>query len=229
MIEHRTAPALEPLDPAIRQRSILIVLASAIVALLSPAYFAYVLWGQHQAPLFPLSGLPLIAALLLGAAACGVAALWRGLDNIARDLTDREDSEHEQIIIRVIAVNVVFAYGLVVITFAPGGAAAAACLILGIGLLVSWLLLLNLLIQPGRSYGRRYIAMLADVGFLSAYLHFGGGFAAAWYGFYLWVSIGNGLRYGVKPLFYSIIAGVVGFSAVIATTPYWYERLPLSA
>ena len=229
MIEHRTAPALEPLDPALRQRSILIVLASAVVALLSPAYFAYVLWGQHQAPLFPLSGLPLIAALLLGAAACGVAALWRGLDNIARDLTGREDSEHEQIIIRVIAVNVVFAYSLVVITFAPGAASAAACLILGIGLLVSWLLLLNLLIQPGRSYGRRYIAMLADVGFLSAYLHFGGGFAAAWYGFYLWVAIGNGLRYGVRPLFYSIIAGVVGFSAVIATTPYWYDRLPLSA
>jgi len=230
VIEHRTAPALEPIEPGLRRHSVLIVLALAAVAALSPAALAYLLWGEHRTEYFPLDGLPLIAALLLGAAACGIAALWRGLDNIARDLTDREDSEHEQIIIRVIAANVVFGYGLIVVTFSPGNpAAATAGLILGIGLLVSWLLLLNLLIRPGRSFGRRYIAMLADLGFLSVYLHFGGGSAAAWYGFYLWVSIGNGLRYGVRPLFYSIITGVVGFSAVIATTPYWYERLPLSA
>jgi two-component system, sensor histidine kinase RpfC len=229
VIEHRTQPAPEPLDPALRRRSVLIVLGIAAVAVISPAQLAFVLWAQYQAPLFPLGGVPLIAALLLGAIACGIAALWRGLDTITRDLSVREDSEHEQIIIRVIVANVVFAYGLIVITITPGDpAAAAASLILGIGLLVSWLLLLNLLLQSGRSQGRRYAAMLADVGFLSAYLHFGGGFAAAWYGFYLWVSIGNGLRYGVMPLFQSIIIGVVGFTAVIVTTPFWYEHLPLS-
>ena len=229
MIEHRTQSAPEPLDPALRRRSVLIVLGIAAVAVISPAQLAFVLWAQYQAPLFPLGGVPLIAALLLGAIACGIAALWRGLDTITRDLSVREDSEHEQIIIRVIVANVVFAYGLIVITITPGDpAAAAASLILGIGLLVSWLLLLNLLLQSGRSQGRRYAAMLADVGFLSAYLHFGGGFAAAWYGFYLWVSIGNGLRYGVMPLFQSIIIGVVGFTAVIVTTPFWYEHLPLS-
>ena len=229
MIEHRTQSAPEPLDPALRRRSVLIVLGIAAVAVISPAQLAFVLWAQHQAPLFPLGGVPLIAALLLGAVACGIAALWRGLDTITHDLSVREDSEHEQIIIRVIVANVVFAYGLVVITITPGEpAAAAASLILGIGLLVSWLLLLNLLLQPGRSQGRRYAAMVADVGFLSAYLHFGGGFAAAWYGFYLWVSIGSGLRYGVRPLIQSIIIGVVGFTAVIVTTPFWYEHLPLS-
>jgi two-component system sensor histidine kinase RpfC len=229
VIEHRTQSAPEPLDPALRRRSVLIVLGIAAVAVISPAQLAFVLWAQYQAPLFPLGGVPLIAALLLGAIACGIAALWRGLDTITRDLSVREDSEHEQIIIRVIVANVVFAYGLIVITITPGDpAAAAASLILGIGLLVSWLLLLNLLLQSGRSQGRRYAAMLADVGFLSAYLHFGGGFAAAWYGFYLWVSIGNGLRYGVMPLFQSIIIGVVGFTAVIVTTPFWYEHLPLS-
>ena len=120
MIEHRTQPAPEPLDPALRRRSVLIVLGLAAVAVISPAQLAFVLWAQHQAPLFPLGGVPLIAALLLGAVACGIAALWRGLDTITHDLSVREDSEHEQIIIRVIVANVVFAYGLIVITITPG-------------------------------------------------------------------------------------------------------------
>jgi len=92
VIEHRTQSAPEPLDPALRRRSVLIVLGIAAVSVISPAQLAFVLWAQHQAPLFPLGGVPLIAALLLGAIACGIAALWRGLDTITRDLSIREDS-----------------------------------------------------------------------------------------------------------------------------------------
>ena len=112
MIEHRTQPAPEPLDPSLRRLSVLIVLSIAVAAAVTPAQLSFLLWAQHQAPLFPLGGVPLVAALLLGATACGIGALWRGLDTIARDLSVREDTEHEQIIIRVIFGSIVFDYAM---------------------------------------------------------------------------------------------------------------------
>ena len=230
MIEQRTSPSPDPLDHAIRRRASTIVLALAVVAFLSPALLAYVLWGLKQASYFPLNGLPLLAGLLAGAAACGVTALWRSLDKIVREFSHRPDSEHEQILIRVIFVSIVFDYSLAALSLEPGDPwLVSSVLLLGIGLVVvSWGFLLHLMLRPGQSLWRRRLAMLADLGFLSVYLHFGGESAAAWYGIYLWVGIGNGLRYGLKPLFQSTVVSVVGFSVVIATTPFWQLHLPLA-
>lgn len=229
MIEHRTQSAPEPLDPALRRQSAWIVLSIAIVAILTPAQLAFLLWGQHQAPLFPLGGLPLLVALLLGAVASGIAALWRGLDAIARDLSAREDSEHEQIIIRVIFASIVLDYAFGALSFnRDQPSLATGALAMGIGVVVGWFILLHLLMSPDRSFWRRQLAMLIDLGFLSLYMHFGGGSAAAWFGLYLWLGIGYGLRYGLKSLFQSTAMAFVGFSAVVATTPFWYERLPLA-
>ncbi|MGH7125135.1 MAG: histidine kinase dimerization/phospho-acceptor domain-containing protein, partial [Stellaceae bacterium] len=229
MIEHRTAPAPEPLDPTLRRKSVLLVLCIAFSAIASPALLAFVLWGQHQAPLFPLGGLPLIVALLLGGIACGIAALWRGLDAITRDFFNRDDTEHEQIIIRVIFASLVLDYAIAALSLnREDPNIATGALAMGIGVVVGWFILLHLIMSPGRSMWRRNLAMLIDLGFLSIYLHFGGGSAAAWFGLYMWLGIGYGLRYGLKPLLHSTAVAFVGFSAVIATTPFWYDRLPLA-
>jgi two-component system sensor histidine kinase RpfC len=229
VIEHRTQPAPEPLDPALRRRSVLLVLCIALSAIASPSLFGYLLWAQHQAPLFPLGGVPLLAALLVGSIACGVSALWRSLDAIARDFAARDDSEHEQIIIRVIFGSLVFDYAMAALSFnRDDPSIATGALAMGIGVVVGWFLLLHLIMSPDRSIWRRNLAMLIDLGFLSIYLHFGGDSAAAWFGLYLWLGIGYGLRYGLKPLLYSTAIAFIGFTAVIATTPYWYDRLPMS-
>jgi two-component system, sensor histidine kinase RpfC len=212
-----------------RRRSVLVVLTLTFVAIFSPAFLVVVLWGQHEAPLFPMNGLPLVGALALGAVACGITALWRGLDTLTRAFSTRADTEHEQILIRVIFVSIVFDYSLAAMNFQPGdGGTAKAAFAMGIGVAVSWVFLLHLMVRPGQMPLRRQLAMLADLGFLSAYLHFGSGAAAAWYGIYLWVGIGNGLRYGLKPLVQSTVVGVASFAAVIATTPFWNQHLPLS-
>ena len=229
MIVHRKAAAQEPLDPMIRRHSVLVVLTLSFVSVFSPGFLATVLWGQHAASLFPMDGLPLVGALAAGAVACGITALWRGLDTLTRAFSARSDTEHEQIIIRIIFVSIVFDYSLAAMTFQPGDAGSAkAAFAMGIGVAVSWIFLLHLMVRPGPMPLRRTLAMLADLGFLSVYLHFGGGGAAAWYGIYLWVGIGNGLRYGLGPLVQSTVVGVVGFAAVIATTPFWNQHLPLS-
>lgn len=44
------------------------------------------------------------------------------------------------------------------------------------------------------------------------------------YGIYLWVIVGNGFRFGIKPLFISYIMSIVGFIFVIQNNSYWREH-----
>ena len=227
-IEQRSAPSDDALHSATRRRSVLVVLSLAFVALSSPALFAFVVWSGQQTDAFPVNGLWLVASPLAVALLCAAATLWRGLENLTDKISGRRDSEHEQIIIRIGFVGAVFDYGVFLLQNGSEGASAAiatAC----VYLVGSWLFLLHLVAQPKPLAWRRQLAMLGDAAFLSVFLHYGGANAAAWYGVYLWVAIGNGLRFGVRPLFQSTIFGVLGFAATIATTPFWYENLALSA
>ncbi|MDH3899626.1 MAG: ATP-binding protein [Gammaproteobacteria bacterium] len=51
---------------------------------------------------------------------------------------------------------------------------------------------------------------------------------APWYGVFLWVTLGNGFRYGEKYLYLSCIASLGGFGAVVASTPYWSANIELA-
>src|SRR3546814_11086570 len=51
---------------------------------------------------------------------------------------------------------------------------------------------------------------------------------APWFTNYLWVTFGNGFRYGARWLFVSAAISLAGFAAVVAATPWWRENLPLS-
>ncbi|MEA3276628.1 MAG: EAL domain-containing protein [Pseudomonadota bacterium] len=60
---------------------------------------------------------------------------------------------------------------------------------------------------------RRYIAIIADLGVVSyAFFRFGVN-GIAFYPLYLWIMIGNGLRFGVRYLGIASLVGIVGFSA----------------
>jgi len=51
---------------------------------------------------------------------------------------------------------------------------------------------------------------------------------APWYGVFLWVTLGNGFRYGEKYLYLSCIVSLAGFGTVVAVTPYWSGNIELS-
>ena len=55
------------------------------------------------------------------------------------------------------------------------------------------------------------------------------GEAAAWYPLYLVAAFYAGLRLGVGALTVAAAAGIVGFVAVIATTPFWQQQAGLAA
>jgi two-component system sensor histidine kinase RpfC len=76
---------------------------------------------------------------------------------------------------------------------------------------------------------RRIVAMLCDIGFLSAELHTGGEVASLLFPIYYWVVLGNGFRFGVPWLFGAMLVAICGFLVVVPTTPFWRQQPHLSA
>jgi two-component system sensor histidine kinase RpfC len=52
-----------------------------------------------------------------------------------------------------------------------------------------------------------------------------GDVGAPLYGVYLWVTFGNGFRYGARWLYVSQALSVLGYAAVIAFNPFWHDHL----
>jgi two-component system, sensor histidine kinase RpfC len=188
------------------------------------AFCALVLAGRYPADL---GAAALIAALLLFPAAAGLIAHRQGLGQIALALSRREDSEHEQILIRIVLVFVVTGY---VLCFAIGSAETAASirvpvLAMNLGMVIGWTFLIHLLLKPGRSVIRRLLAMQADLWVLTWVLSTGHELTAVWYPIYLWVTFGNGFRYGNRYLLTSAANSVAGFSIVLASSDFWSHHL----
>ena len=151
------------------------------------------------------------------------------LQAFALKLKARTDSEHEQAVIRVCIVAALFTW--MVIGSAIGGRVSAeheACALLAGGYLVlSIVYFVWTALSPQASPTRRLTGMVTDFATTSAFMHFGGGSAAPFYPIYLWVTLGNGFRYGLPYLAASVSAAVSGFFMVVVTTPFWQANMGL--
>ncbi|MCB1844794.1 MAG: GGDEF domain-containing protein, partial [Halioglobus sp.] len=95
-------------------------------------------------------------------------------------------------------------------------------------MLVTLSLIVALLINPGESATRRILGMLHDIVAISVALYLGEGGATAVASIYLWVTLGNGFRYGNGYLFGTAILSFVSFAAVFWFSAYWREQVTLS-
>jgi len=142
---------------------------------------------------------------------------------------NRPDSEHGQALVRIGLISIILAYALLpgsretlpqdeyalVLTIVLTG------LVNGAGIVV-WLLL-----QPGKSHLRRGLGMLADYGLMAAAM-IGMGEPLSWaYIVLMWVTVGNGLRYGNRYLVTAVAMACLAFGAVVATSSYWRGNLTL--
>jgi two-component system, sensor histidine kinase RpfC len=212
-----------------RSRRVAVALGLATCAALAPLGLTLADAGRLLASLPFGVGAALLIVVLIAPAAAGFAVVLRGLPAVAADFAGRPDSEHEQIIVRVFFATVVLAYTLVLAWLFPErGGLLVAVAIAAVGGALAWILLAVIVLRPEPIAARRLAGMVLDVGSLSSFLHFGGDLTAAWYPVYLWVSFGNGFRYGLRSLLLSGALGVVGFGAVIAATPFWHGHLALS-
>ncbi|HSK40351.1 MAG TPA: ATP-binding protein [Arenibaculum sp.] len=175
----------------------------------------------------------LFAAMAVSALCVASIAWGRGMERLMRQLGERSDSEVGQSVVRVAFGTCVLCYsaGLRLVDAAEVAAAGArideAMRVAGLGTVAAWLLLADVLRRPGGPW-RRNLGALLDVISLSAFLHLGGALTAAWYPVYLWVTFGNGFRYGVVPLALSALLSVAGFVIVVLTTPFWLATPLLS-
>lgn len=76
-------------------------------------------------------------------------------------------------------------------------------------------------LDPRPSVLRRGLGITGDVAITSYALYLTGPVGAAFYPVYLWIIMGNGLRFGLAYLTYALFLSVAGFGAVIAASEYW--------
>src|SRR5579862_260506 len=212
-----------------------VTIALAIYAVLAPLVVAEILALGLVPPgatyvLGPSNFLIALAMTLLGPGLAVMTLALRGHAQVASDLIDRADSEPQQAIIRLAIASAVLAYLAVLAAFDRSVPVIVPLLAVDVaGMLSAWLLFVHLIAAPAPSRLRRIAGMLSDVALISAMLHIGGAYAAPWFSIYLWIILGFGFRFGVKPLIGCTILSLIGFGAVYATTEFWQEERALSA
>ena len=146
-------------------------------------------------------------------------------------LRNRPDSEHQQALVRLVIAALILAY-LSWLAFAtPSAQDADFPIVLGVILAETLLglgLFIAIVINPAASHVRRLIGMVADFSTLGAMMSLHAQALAPLYIVYLWVAIGNGLRFGPRYLRISTVMAALSFGYVILTTSYWQENSPLA-
>ncbi|MEJ1095307.1 MULTISPECIES: response regulator [unclassified Pseudoxanthomonas] len=144
-------------------------------------------------------------------------------------LANRPDSEHGQALVRIGLISLILAYALLPSSraaLAPGEYAVVLAIVLsglanGLGIF-AWLLA-----RPGKSHVHRALGMMADYGLMAAAM-VGMGEALAWaYVVLMWVTVGNGLRYGNRYLVIAVAMACVAFGGVLVLSDYWQRNLTL--
>ncbi len=200
-------------------------LALALFALLAPLVVAGIGAFKLGATLDPFLGVLALALCLAGPALAFVIVALKGLGAIAAELGARPGGEAQQAIIRVFFTGVVLLYLAVLAACGVGGDRLLPLLAVDVpGMLCAWLLFVHMMAVPQVVTLRRAAALVSDVTFVSVFLHVGDGYAAPWFPIYLWVIFGFGFRFGLRALAASAVLSILGFGAVVLSTPYWQSR-----
>ncbi|MBN8728625.1 MAG: response regulator [Xanthomonadales bacterium] len=145
--------------------------------------------------------------------------------------TRRPDSEHGQAIVRLVIVGLFLGYLFALVRIAGGEhapVAAAALKFVLLDAIAGAIILAWIAWRPGISHPRRVLGMLADFGCIAAIMTLSGQELAPLYTIVMWVTIGNGLRFGPRYLFAAIGLASASFLWVILTTPFWRENFALA-
>lgn len=139
-------------------------------------------------------------------------------------------SEREQGFLRVIFAIVIFVFLVVHVNTGNSSSINDEVLIFSAAfLLFSITLLAHIFIRPLASEKRQLLAMFTDIGAVTFGMLMTSETGVLFFGIYLWVTVGNGLRYGVKSLLRSHVFSVLCFTSVILFNDYWWIHSTLSS
>jgi two-component system sensor histidine kinase RpfC len=145
-------------------------------------------------------------------------------------LKARQDTEHEQCLIRV-GLSI-FALVFLSVAYQASGKIEGKFIVM-VGAAFYFLFSLGLLVfvywDKRPSPVRRLLGIAVDIAMVTYALYFASSVAAALYGGYLWAIIANGFRFGKKYLYAAQLMAVIGFTYVINAADYWAKNPSLSA
>ncbi|HEY2346336.1 MAG TPA: ATP-binding protein [Xanthomonadaceae bacterium] len=138
-------------------------------------------------------------------------------------LRRRQDSEHQQIIVRLAITLLFFAYVFVTNAQTPRPLDLTVLLyaVAAIELVSCVVLMGQVLRHPDASHPRRWVGMILDYSSISILMVVDGERTALLYVVLMWVTVGNGLRYGERYLRLAVVHAMVAFGLVMLLTPYW--------
>ncbi len=139
-----------------------------------------------------------------------------------------KSGEHEQALLRIFFAFLIFVY-LYIQSKVESNSSTTVLLFSADWFIFSIALTLYILVSGVPSRNRQIASMLADIGAVTygMYLTQEGG--VVFYGVYLWVIVGNGLRNGIQSLTLAYVFSLVGFTTVILFNSYWLSHLQLAA
>ncbi|KGQ19060.1 Sensory/regulatory protein rpfC [Lysobacter dokdonensis DS-58] len=138
---------------------------------------------------------------------------------------NRPDSEHGQALVRLAVLSVVLVYLLV---RGPGNEPWAeyrdVLLMVFTGFAVGLGIVLSIIARPGVSHLRRIVGMVSDYGLMGlAMIRMGE--PLAWvYVILMWVTVGNGLRFGNRYLYMAVAGAVTSFGCTLLFSDYWHSN-----
>ena len=140
-------------------------------------------------------------------------------------LSRRPDSEHAQAVVRIVIACIVWLY---IFYFHASGKFTAGqnhmLLIISCAVLASIGLFVLIVTWPETSPPRRLLGMALDFGTLSYFMYVMEDKGILFFSIYLWVTIGNGLRYGTQYLYTAMTISIVSFTVVFSNSAYWTEQ-----
>ncbi|TAA21833.1 ATP-binding protein [Pseudoxanthomonas winnipegensis] len=142
----------------------------------------------------------------------------------------RRDNEHGQAVVRIALISLILMYVLLppVRAQLPVHQYQGVLAIVLSGLSLGCVLLVWMWLRPERSDTRRIIGMLADYGLMAAGMIQMGEPLSWVYVVVMWVTVGNGMRYGNNYLYLAVAMAMVSFTTTVLMTDYWLANLKLA-
>ena len=90
---------------------------------------------------------------------------------------------------------------------------------------MAWLMLVKR--HPGTFVSRRATVIVGDLTITSFGVYMMGELGASFYPLYLWIIVGNGMRYGPRYMYAATSTGVFAFAVVLVLSDYWHDKIAM--
>lgn len=152
---------------------------------------------------------------------------WATRDDLKAMLAAAPRPELEQAVLRLVVSAVIVSYVAWYLTreHAPFPGEDLVVWIAAPFLGLAAMITIGILLSPNVSVARRVIGIVADNAVTSYVLTLLGEGGAVILGVYLFVTLGNGFRYGRAYLHVSQLFSIAGFSAVLVVSPFWSQHV----